>query len=410
MHRTMHREIRAKGPNVYTNTWNLSLDVLLVWSSLFCLPLTSGCVRPTAQSSAYSDDSGRPGFEGEFTKKKFLTLGEEEQFQAYVRACEKRLGKIPRINCGNGLEIPAGITTHGAFENFDGSKGKYKPSTQEGRVCDRPSFGLSPDLGHTACTPHSRIGRAPAQTGFNTEWIYLCRRYFDREKTSTLFDDISQIGYDRATGATCFFVTKVNYNAPQSPAKDNAIDSKLIPEFTSKESTKYFMSPREMSRNLNCLECHTSHAWIRTPHITQVMNDGKRVLPDVGSKDPYHVVAFNYLEAVGHQPWRPKKLVSPEAKVCTGCHNIGNGFYASYIVPAAFGMTHGVQMDGKNVEWPRFSEHAQKFPMNIHFEFGRNVFPQPKTPEDWEKSRFKLAADFILNCSSEKNQKCDWKE
>lgn len=406
----MHREIRAKGPNVYTNTWNLSLDVLLVWSSLFCLSLTSGCVRPTAQSSAYSDDSGRPGFEGEFTKKKFLTLGEEEQFQAYVRACEKRLGKIPRINCGNGLEIPAGITTHGAFENFDGSKGKYKPSTQEGRVCDRPSFGLSPDLGHTACTPHSRIGRAPAQTGFNTEWIYLCRRYFDREKTSTLFDDISQIGYDRATGATCFFVTKVNYNAPQSPAKDNAIDSKLIPEFTSKESTKYFMSPREMSRNLNCLECHTSHAWIRTPHITQVMNDGKRVLPDVGSKDSYHVVAFNYLEAVGHQPWRPKKLVSPEAKVCTGCHNIGNGFYASYIVPAAFGMTHGVQMDGKNVEWPRFSEHAQKFPMNIHFEFGRNVFPQPKTPEDWEKSRFKLAADFILNCSSEKNQKCDWKE
>lgn len=387
-----------------------------VFASLFAatfilsFALTTGCVKPEVKSAAYSEEASRPGFEKEFTKKQFLALSEEEQFQTYVRACEKRLGKIPRINCANGGEIPAGITTHGSFENFDGSKGKYKPSSQDGRSCDRPSFGLSPDLGHTACTPHSRMGRAQAQSGFNTEWIYLCRRYFDRDKNSTLFDDISQIGYDRTTGATCFFVSKVNYSAPQSPAKDGAIDSKLIPEFTSKDSTKFFMSPREMSRSLNCLECHTSHAWIRTPHITQVSIDGKRVLPEVRSKDPYHVVAFNYLEAVGSQQWRSKKLVSPEVKVCTGCHNIGNGFYASYIVPAAFGMTHGVQVDGKNSEWPRFSEYAQKFPMNIHFEFGRALFPQPKTPEEWEKSRFKLAADFILKCASEKNQKCVWQE
>ncbi len=369
-----------------------------------------GCPKKSSKSGIDSDDANRPGFEPRYSNQEFSQLEEHQQFQAYVSACEKRLGKIPRIRCDQGTEIPAGETTHSVFENFDGAKTQYATGAAENRVCDRPSIGLSHNLAHAACTPHSRMGRAAPEQGFNTEWVYLCRRFFDRGKNSPLFDDISQIGYDRTTGATCFFVTKVNEERPQSRTDDKAINAKQLPDFHSAESLKSFMSPKEMSRSLNCLECHTSHAWIRTPQVTQVSAGGKRILPEVGKNDPYHVVAFNYLEAVGDQSWRPVHLVSPEAKTCTGCHRIGGRFYSSYLVPAAFGMTPNLLIDGKKAELPRFSAHANQFPTNLHFDLGRSLFPLPRTPEEWNKSPFKKSAEFISECESQNITNCQWLE
>ncbi len=367
------------------------------------------CVKRNYNSPKLTSHSETdPSFESEYTKEAFTKLDEQTQLHAYAKACERKLGKIPKIDCSAGYEVPVGSTSNQVFSPHGKPNAAYNGSWNEERVCDRPSFLLSAISSYGSCAPHSKVGRLPAQEGFKTEWVYVCRRYFDRPPESGRFDDINLIGYDRESGATCFFNSKVNEEPPKSEDEDKAVDARKIPEVTAPESLSFYQSLKLNASEARCVSCHAAQPWLRTPYLQQVKWGEESVVPPMSAKDPYYLVASNYMEAIHDARWSPKVLMSPEARPCATCHRIGGDVYASYIAPAAVGISDGLKGQEDKHFPPRFSQHAKTFPANLHFDFERKIFPAPKSEEDWTKSKFKAAADFILDCGKNEKPECAW--
>jgi hypothetical protein len=370
----------------------------------------SACQKRAYNSPKFSSQpsANNAGFESEYTAEQFAKLDEQSQLHAYARACEKKLGKIPKPDCSKGYEVPVGVTTSQGFQPHGKPSAQYNGSWNEDRTCDRPSFLLSAISSNGSCAPYSKAGRLPSQEGFKTEWVFVCRRYFDRPEESTRFDDVNLIGYDRSSGATCFFNSKVNEEPPVSESLDKAVDVKDVPEVMASESLKFYQTLKLNASEARCVSCHSAQPWLRTPYLQQVKWGDESVVPSMTAADPYHLVAYNYMEAVHTEKWTPKTLVSAEAKACTGCHRIGGDVYASYIAPAAVGFSHGLKGQEDKHFAPKYSERGKAFPSNIHFDFERKLMPLPKSPEDWEKSKFKAAAEFILKCGKENDPTCIW--
>jgi len=378
--------------------------------SFAAFSLIFACVKRTynTQNKSTSELPALRGVESEYSTEAFAKLDEQTQLHTYSRACERKLGRIPKVDCSAGLEVPVGVTNADGFQPHGRTALHYNGSWNDERTCDRPSFLLSAISSSGSCAPFSRVGRIKPQDGFNTEWVFVCRRYFDRPVGSTRYDDVNLIGYDRSTGATCFFNSKVNEEPPTSEATDKAVDVATIPEVSAPDSLKFYQTLKLNASEARCVSCHASHPWLRTPYLQQVKWGDEPVVPAMSAKDPYYLVASNYMEAVHTQKWTPKVLTSPEAKVCSGCHRIGGDVYASYIAPAAVGISEGLKGQEDKHFPPKFTDHVKKFPNNLHFELGRNIFPAPKSKDDWLKSRQKMAADFILVCGRDSGEKCLW--
>ncbi len=110
----------------------------------------------------------------------------------YAAMCEPELGRVPKIACDDGVLIPI---TVGGVEVFE-DPGRH--------ACDHPD-GL-----RGGCAPGSRLGHVEGRdAGGNplpqVSWVYFCRSIGPEALEQNGWGSVQLIGYNRQSGATCFF-------------------------------------------------------------------------------------------------------------------------------------------------------------------------------------------------------------
>ena len=259
--------------------------------------------------------------------------------EEYARQCEQELGPIPVFNCMWGESVPV-YDSDTKQEITDQNHQGY------GTRCDHPSLlrtdGVNRFGHYNPCVPYTRVGRSPPGQGFETQWVWSCRRYFVRPKDDVHFDDINMIGHNPKTGATCFFVSKINRKPPVSALRsavtgavgmtpkrvEHGLDGTKVPSMFSPEAAAFWKSPKAMDSipawrggSQRCVECHDANPFMHTPFFQQVTTGTGDATEPLLPGDPdgrYYVVGFTGPE------WKLKHLVSPEAQACTRCHRIGD--------------------------------------------------------------------------------------
>jgi hypothetical protein len=148
------------------------------------------------------------------------------------------------------------------------------------------------------------------------------------------------IGHNPETGATCFFVSKINRTAPTED-KDLGHSFGFVPSVNSQEGQTLWKSPREMTEvsafrggSQPCVDCHDNDPFIHTPFFHQVKKNGETLLPS-NPNGKYFVVGSKYHQTAA---WEVKVLVSPEAGTCTSCHRIGSRRTCSDLAMLAAGL------------------------------------------------------------------------
>lgn len=324
---------------------------------------------------------------------------------AYAEECKKELGEIPTPSCLEGQIIPV-FNSDANVEITD------KNFEEHGTKCDKPSL-LRTNLtnlltGFSPCVPYTRMGRPAAQEGFNTHWVWTCRRYFVRHKDDVMFDDINMIGHNKDTGATCFFVSHINRKKPKR-GNDEGHDGTKVPAITSKEGLDFWKSPEQMSNvpawrggSQHCTDCHDNDPFIYSPFIQQVKSEnGKSILP----RNPYgkyYVVGSKYFN---DGSWDVKRLVSKEASSCLLCHFIGSKRTCGDFAKMSVGLK----------EHRNLTETYQKFhwmpvtddhPYDWALTDAQKVAPVEETNPEFIK-----AVKFINNCCKHpKDEKCKWEQ
>jgi hypothetical protein len=277
--------------------------------------------------------------------------------QGYVSACEEALSSdgrpvvIPAMDCssnrlsaiGTGLESP--LTHMGAMA------GEGKQADPLGpKRCHTPSallgaYPLAEGSDDNPCMQGSRIGR---QDDGDVTWVTVCRKYRHYEDPF-LFDDVNMIGYNRKTGKTCFFNSKVTGETTKQPLRFNRPVNVKSPQ-----ADKVFMSPAQIQAKVPCASCHAANPFLRTPHIRAAVE-----LPAMERNTPYQIVWPEYFTPDGSRVanLRLDPEAVPEIRSCVGCHAVGAGKYCSVYAPLAWGLK-----DESLVYWQYASEKAASLP------------------------------------------------
>lgn len=335
--------------------------------------------------------------ESELNAKK---SSEEYNLQSYVEECRKELGEIPTFNCLDGEVVPVYDSDNNREVTFDNHLGAKQK-------CDRPSHLRTDRInywgGFNPCVPGTRLGRSNPSGNFKTEWVWSCRRYFPRNKQSSRFDDINMIGHNPETGATCFFVSKINRDPP-TESKDLGHSFGQVPSPASPEGKNLWKSPREMTEvsafrggSQPCVDCHDNDPFIHTPFFHQVRKNGESILPS-NPDGKYYIVGSKYHRT---EAWEVKTLVSPEAATCTSCHRIGSRRTCSDLAMLASGMQSGDYLTkkfDKNAWMPQMASNDWDKPITNH----------NKTVLSVEEQK---AVKFINKCcSNPDSEECKWQK
>lgn len=216
----------------------------------------------------------------------------------YAEMCAPHVGVAPAIDCGDGVNVPIHVDGVEVFED---------PGD---RQCDHHDF-------KGGCAPGSRVGRlegvaADGQPMPHVVWVYFCRSQGPEDLAHGIAS-VQMIGYNRQTGATCFFESpdavgrddQIRYLSVDADGfLDGALPGPGDPDFD-----RAFIAPPAP-----CVECHQSDPFIHNPWI-----DGARwpadprepVIPEVGGDAPYFVV--------GGAHW-DMRTVHIEGNGCLDCH------------------------------------------------------------------------------------------
>lgn len=258
--------------------------------------------------------------------------GKDNLFQQYVTACEEELRSdghpvvIPPMDCTS--EHLSAIDIRPVFPS--------RPSEEPGRHgsqgrCDAPSglLGAYPfEQGHpdNPCMQGSLIGR---QDRGDLTWVTVCRKYRHYEDPF-LFDDVNMIGYNRKTGKTCFFNSKVTGETAAEPLRFTAAVS-----VKSAQADLFFMTPAQIQASVPCADCHAANPFLRTPHMRSAVQ-----LPEMNRSSPYEIVWPQYFtpdgSAVANLRLDPRDV--PEIRGCVGCHAVGGGKYCAIFSQLAWGL------------------------------------------------------------------------
>jgi hypothetical protein len=264
-------------------------------------------------------------------------IADDGLLQRYVSACEEALGSdgrpalIPAMDCSSsrlsaietGLDSP--LTHLGAIA------GDAQAGTRSPRRCNNPSallgaYSLAEESDDNPCMQGSRIGR---QDDGDVTWVTVCRKYRHYEDRF-LFDDVNMIGYNRKTGKTCFFNSKVTGETTKQPLRfDRPVHVK------SPQADKLLMSPAQIQAKVPCAACHAANPFLRTPHIRAAVE-----LPPMDRNTPYEIVWPEYFTPDGSRVanLRLDPEAVPETRSCVGCHAVGAAKYCSVYAPLAWGL------------------------------------------------------------------------
>ncbi len=278
----------------------------------------------------------------------------------YAADCERELGRIPPFGCFQGQIVPILNSDRPVHDEAGTRPLEITDENYEGngQHCDSPSLlqqdsWVIREVARLApCVPHTRLGTSPAQAGFPTKWVWTCRRYFPRPADDWHFDDINMIGHNPETGATCFFVSNINRFMP-SGGEDLGNNGAYVPSPSGPYGARFWKTPDQLTNRASwqggsqkCTDCHDNDPFVHTPFIQQVTRNGVPVVPSFPN-GPYYLVGDRrffgdpqWLTTGNPRGWQVRRLASPEAATCTGCHNIGDRRSCSDWAQWSIGIEH----------------------------------------------------------------------
>lgn len=226
----------------------------------------------------------------------------------YARMVEPQLGVPPRIDLGEGVEVPLyvdGVQMRG-----------YRKS------CDNPSR-----LGK-GCISGSVLQRYEGRTRDGKPLPDVVWVSFGRNSSRTfrgrvyLLGSVQMIGYDEWTGATAFFESSDAIGAWASVDPETNRLTGAMPWIDDPEAfNRAFRTPGK----LQCVQCHQNDPFIHNSFIDAAKMPGSDevVVPRVRTWDrdmrsdlPYHVI--------GGENW-DMRTIHIEGNGCLDCHRIGMG-------------------------------------------------------------------------------------
>jgi hypothetical protein len=277
---------------------------------ILMIGLMMGLVVGCNESAQVSEPSATPATAAEWDSLGYCIPGETLQYlpqtaREYVVMCEPELGVPPQMDCGAGVTIPVtvdGVEATEVLLNF---------------ACDNPGLQAG------GCVPGSTIHRVTGQTREGVErpevtWVHFCRSEdgVSKGRTSTptwdtVFTGAQMIGYNRETGATCFF--ELNVGAQEQWVGRDADNraSGVLPNYDQPEFDQAFIPGDQ------CVSCHENDPFAHNPWV-----DGARlpsspdeaVLPALPANAPYYVV--------GGSDW-DMRTIHIEGNGCLTCHRAG---------------------------------------------------------------------------------------
>lgn len=206
----------------------------------------------------------------------------------HAQVCAQKLGRIPTFACQDGVQIP--ILVGGA------------------PVSTNPSSCDNPDL-KGQCVVGSYVGRLAGQNhdgspNPDVNWAFFCRRN----------DNFAQmIGYDKATGATCFFELKDG-----AMPLEEGVPKGTVPGVDAPDYETAWKRPEAIVVG-TCNHCHSPDPFIHTPYVDAARwkNDPTQpMVPQVASlNNPYFFVGEAF------KSWR-LDYVEIDDNRCTSCHRM----------------------------------------------------------------------------------------
>ena len=242
----------------------------------------------------------------------------------YAAMCEPELGRVPQIACDDGVLIPITI---GGVEVFE-DPGPH--------ACDHPD-GL-----RGGCAPGSRLGHVEgSDAGGNSlpqvSWVYFCRSLGPENLERNGWGSVQLIGYNRESGATCFFEAA---DGRKSLPEDHPANSEIqdqrpwvsfeghrmvgqLPGPDDPDFNDAFMPPPPADMNgdgepdvVQCVQCHQSGPFIHDPYMDSARDPddpSRPVMPEITGRDvPYYVI--------GGTDW-DMRTIHIEGNRCLGCHS-----------------------------------------------------------------------------------------
>ena len=299
--------VHTKGSFWRTHPWPtvMALGVLLVFGESGCKDSDS----PSTPQENEASDGSSSDTESTLPLAGSCVPGGTPQSlpktaREYVEMCEPELGVPPQMNCSAGTTIPI-----------------YLDGVQVWDLL--PNFGCeNPGLQAGGCVPGSTLHRVTGQTREGValpqvNWIHFCRSEDmwkgDPTGWDTIFTGAQMIGYNSATGATCFF--ELNYGVQEQwvTRDENNRASGVLPNYDEPEFDEAFIPGQE------CNTCHQNDAFIHNPWVSAAKmpdNPTESVLPVLPKNSPYYIVGGSNYDM---------RTIHIEGNACLTCHRIGMG-------------------------------------------------------------------------------------
>ncbi len=229
--------------------------------------------------------------------------GASDSLIEFTAKCTVAMGgvDVPQFNCDKGTLVPENNLTGPGYPND---------------FCD------APNVLHGFCDPHSRF-----QVLKQTDEVAIVAHCRKQDRDDGFYGDIAVIQYNRISGATCFYQALGNLPAEVPP-----------PALGNGPGQFEWQDP-SVTAGQNCVGCHDSGPFIRSPYLAQLRNEPTNRLPGTnegpGPWDqrmtwnktlPYRFVGSDF------QSWRVYSVsVTGTGNVCLSCHRLGvssvNGVY-----------------------------------------------------------------------------------
>lgn len=207
----------------------------------------------------------------------------------HAQTCAQKLGRIPSFACQDGVQIPILV---------DGEPVAATPDR-----CDNPDL-------KGECVVGSYVGRLPGENhdgsaNPDVSWAFFCRRN----------DNFAQmIGYEKTTGATCFFELKNGAMPLEQGVPKGTVPSVDTPA----DYERAWKRPEGIVVG-TCNHCHSPDPFIHTPYVDAARwtNDPTQpVVPQVASlNNPYYFVGDAFAS------WT-LDYVEFDHNACTSCHRM----------------------------------------------------------------------------------------
>ena len=267
----------------------------------------------------------------------------------YARRVEPQLGVPPRIDLGEGVEIPLyvdGVQKRGVLKS-----------------CDNPSR-----LGK-GCISGSVLQRYEGRTRDGEPLPGVVWVSFGRNSSLTyrgelhVLGSVQMIGYDEWTGATAFFESSDRIDPWADVEPETYRLTGEMPWIDDPEAfNRAFRTPGE----IQCVECHQNDPFIHNAFIDAAIMPGtdETVVPRIRTRDRDMRTDLPY-SVLGGEDW-DMRTIHIEGNGCLDCHRIGMGTATLFM---RYGWDPNAHMPPKNPgslaeDWEALRECWERRPEN----------------------------------------------